>query len=52
MRYMIRFRIPIESGNSALRDPQFGDRMRQLLSELRAEAAYFTTVDCDEHRAV
>lgn len=45
MRYLIRFRIPVESGNSMLRDPQFGDRMRQLLSDLKAEAAYFTAVD-------
>jgi hypothetical protein len=44
MRYVIRFRIPIESGNAGLRDPKFGDKMRSLLADLKAEAAYFTTV--------
>ena len=45
MRYLIRFHIPIEAGNSALRDPKFGDRMRDLLAEIKAETAYFTAVD-------
>ena len=45
MRYLIRFHIPIEAGNSALRDPKFGERMRDLLAELNAETAYFTAVD-------
>ena len=45
MRYLVRFHIPIEAGNTALRDPKFGDRMRDLLSEFHAETAYFTAVD-------
>ena len=45
MRYLIRFHIPIEAGNTALRDPKFGERMRDLLAELKAETAYFTAVD-------
>ncbi len=45
MRYIIRFHIPVESGNAAVRDPKFGDKMRDLLSELHAETAYFTAVD-------
>ena len=45
MRYLVRFHIPIEAGNEALRDPGFGTRMQQLLSEINAEAAYFTAVD-------
>ena len=45
MRYLIRFHIPVESGNAALGDPKFGDKMRDLLSELHAETAYFTAVD-------
>jgi len=45
MRYLIRFRVPNESGNASLRDPQFGERMRQLLSDLGAETAYFTAVN-------
>src|SRR5438552_4911500 len=45
MRYIVRFHIPVESGNAAIRDPKFGDKMRDLLSELHAETAYFTAVD-------
>lgn len=45
MRYLIRFHIPVESGNAVLRDPKFGDKMRDLLSELHAETAYFTAVE-------
>jgi hypothetical protein len=45
MRYLVRFHIPIEAGNEALRDPEFGAKIQQLLSEINAEAAYFTTVD-------
>ena len=45
MRYLVRFRIPIEAGNEALRDPDFGSKMQGLLAEMNAEAAYFTAVD-------
>ena len=45
MRYLVRFHIPIEAGNEALKDPGFGAKMQDLLSELGAEAAYFTTVN-------
>lgn len=36
--------MPIEKGNEALMDPQFGKKMNDLLAEIKAEAAYFTTV--------
>jgi hypothetical protein len=45
MRYLVRFHIPIEAGNGALSDPEFGSKMQQLLSGMNAEAAYFTAVD-------
>ncbi len=45
MRFLIRFRFPTEHGNALLRDPKFGERMGGMLAELKAEAAYFTTVD-------
>ena len=45
MRYMMRVRIPIESGNKAILDPKFGERMGKVLAEIGAEAAYFTAVD-------
>jgi len=37
--------MPIDKGNEALRDPQFGQKMNALLTEIKAEAAYFTAVD-------
>jgi hypothetical protein len=45
MRYLVKFHIPIEAGNEALRHSEFGSRMQQLLTEINAEAAYFTAVD-------
>jgi uncharacterized protein DUF3303 len=45
MRYLVRFHIPIETGNEALRNTEFGSKMQQLLSEINAEAAYFTSID-------
>jgi hypothetical protein len=44
MKYLMKVRIPIEKGNIALSDPQFGHKMNELLAEIKAEAAYFTTV--------
>jgi len=45
MRYLVKMRFPVEAGNTALRDPQFGAKMQQALADIKAEAAYFTTVD-------
>ncbi len=45
MRYIMKMRMPIEAGNAALKDPDFGAKMQQLLMEIKAEAAYFSTID-------
>lgn len=45
MRYILKFTMPIDGGNAALRDPQFGKKMQQLLTEIKAEAVYFTAVN-------
>jgi hypothetical protein len=45
MRYVMKVRFPIERGNEALMDPQFGKKMNDLLTEIKAEAAYFTTIN-------
>jgi len=45
MRYLMKMRFPVEAGNAALRDPQFGAKMQQALADIKAEAAYFTAVD-------
>ncbi|HLZ68096.1 MAG TPA: hypothetical protein VKQ29_17870 [Aliidongia sp.] len=45
MRYIVKFRVPIEAGNAALCAPEFGEKMRELLTEMKAEAAYFTAMN-------
>ncbi len=45
MKYIMKVKFPSgESGNDLLKDPQFGKKMQELLSEVKAEAAYFTTI--------
>lgn len=45
MRHLIKFSIPIDSGNEALRNREFGAKLQQLLKDIKAETAYFTAVD-------
>jgi len=45
MRFMIEVRIPSDIGNELLRDSQFWQKMQQLLADLKAEAAYFSTIN-------
>ena len=45
MKYLLRFSIPVEAGNDALKDPQFGSKMKQFLTDVKAEAAYFSAID-------
>ena len=45
MRYLLKIRFPVDAGNAALRDPNFGKKIQQLLKDIKAEAAYFTAVD-------
>jgi hypothetical protein len=44
MKYIMKLRMSIEKGNEALRDPNFGHKMNGLLTDIKAEAAYFTTI--------
>lgn len=41
----MKIEIPIDKGNSRIGDPKFGEKMNQLLTEVKAEAAYFTSVN-------
>lgn len=41
----MKLRIPNEAGNKSLRDPDFGAKMQRVLEEVKAEAAYFTTMN-------
>ena len=45
MRYLLKIRFPVDAGNSALTDPQFGEKMQRLLAEIKAETAYFTSIN-------
>jgi hypothetical protein len=45
MLFLMTVRFQNESGNAALRDPEFGAKMHKLLKKIKAEAAYFTTID-------
>jgi hypothetical protein len=43
MRFLIKVSIPVEAGNKAIRDGTLGETIGRILSELKPEAAYFTT---------
>jgi hypothetical protein len=45
MRFIMKIRFPVDAGNAALKDPEFGKKMQEYLADVKAEAAYFTTVD-------
>jgi hypothetical protein len=44
MKFIMKVRFPDEIGNERLKDPQFGKKMHELLADIKAEAAYFTTI--------
>lgn len=45
MKYIMRVKMASgEEGNKLLKDPLFGKKMQELLKEVKAEAAYFTTI--------
>jgi hypothetical protein len=44
MKFLMRVKFPVDKANEQLSDPQFGKKMHDLLSEIKAEAAYFTTI--------
>jgi hypothetical protein len=45
MRFMLKFTIPVERGNRAVKDGTIGPAIEQLLKATNAEAAYFTMID-------
>ncbi len=45
MKCIMKIRMSKESGNDNLRDPEFGKKMQEALAEVKAEAAYFATID-------
>jgi hypothetical protein len=45
MRFLMKLEIPMEAGNAALSDPEFGHKMQTALKDIGAEAAYFASMD-------
>jgi hypothetical protein len=45
MKYIMKVKMSKESGNDNLRDPEFAKKMQDALLEVKAEAAYFTTIE-------
>jgi hypothetical protein len=44
MKYIMKIVIPNEYGNTKIKDPQFSSKMKEALTEVKAEAAYFATI--------
>ena len=45
MRMMLKFTLPVEKGNAAIKDGSIGKIMETIMSKLKPEAAYFTPLD-------
>jgi len=45
MKYLAKIKFPNEPANELVKDPQFGMKMKELLEDVNAEAAYFSTID-------
>jgi hypothetical protein len=45
MRFIMKIRFAVDAGNAALKDPEFGKKMQEYLADVKAEAAYFTSVE-------
>jgi hypothetical protein len=45
MRMMLKFVVPTERGNDAIKDGSLGKVMEGIMSKLKPEAAYFAPLD-------
>jgi hypothetical protein len=45
MRFLLQISLPPEKFNQAVRDGTAGEKMRQILEEMKPEAAYFCSKD-------
>ena len=41
MRFLLKVQMPTEAGNRAVRDPNFGQTMQEILTAIKAEASYW-----------
>ena len=45
MRLMLKFSIPVERGNAAVKDGTLGQAIENLIKATKANASYFTMID-------
>jgi hypothetical protein len=45
MRLMLEITIPMDAGNAAIKNGSLGATLQKILGEIKAESAYFTTMD-------
>lgn len=45
MRTLVKFEIPAEAGNAAIKNGSFQQTMRKAMEDLKPEAAYFGTMN-------
>ncbi len=45
MRFLMKMKMDVEKGNAAIKDPNFGHKMQELVANLKPEAAYFALED-------
>ena len=45
MRFLMKVTLPVEKGNALVRDPNMGQRMETMMSDIKPEAVYFCVED-------
>jgi len=45
MRMMLKFTLPVEKGNQAVKDGSLGKTLESIIKKLKPEAAYFAPLD-------
>ena len=45
MRMMLKFTLPVEKGNQAIKDGSLVKTLESIMKELKPEAAYFAPMD-------
>lgn len=45
MRFLLKFQIPTDRGNSLIKSGKFAETLQSVMEDIKPEAAYFTDVD-------
>lgn len=51
MRFLIKAKIPAESGNKMVNDPNFLTKLEEYIKMIKPEAAYFVSLDGQRSQA-